>query len=172
VEGRRAQQGRHARRAEVEGRRGPALSGRTAGDGRRAEVEGRRAEVEGRRAQDQLAGHARRAEADCRAPAPEAEDGRRAVGAARRAPVLRRAGGRPELVRKIPLKRPHKAAEPPALRRAPGAAAEFHHKAPKFRRKALVAARRAAALHRAPAVHTAPARRRAVPLRPGDRGLP
>jgi hypothetical protein len=148
----------------MEGRRGPALSGRTAGDGRRAQVEARRAPA-------QLAGHARRAEADCRAPAQEAGDGRRAVGAARRAPVLRRAGGQPGPVRKIPLKRPHRAEELPALRRARGAAAEFHRKAPKFRRKAL-AARRAAALHRAPAAHTVPARRRAGPLRPGDRGLP
>ncbi len=167
MQGRRAQQERDARRAEVEGRRGPALSGRTAGDGRRAGVEGRRAPA-------QLVGRAHRAGADCRAPAQEAEDGRRAVGAARRAPVLRRAGGQPEPVRKIPLKRPHRAAEQPALRRARGAAAvfhhkaaEFHHKAPKFRRKAL-AARRAVALHRAPAVHTAPA----VPLGPGDRAPP
>ncbi len=161
MEGRRAQQGPDARRAEAKGRRGPALSGRTAGDGRRALVEARRAPA-------QLAEHARRAEADCRAPAQEAEDARRAVGADRRAPVLRRAGGRPEPVRKIPPKRPHRAAEQPALRRA---LAVIHHKAPKFRRKAL-AARRAAALHTVPAVHTAPPRRRAVLLRPGDRGLP
>jgi hypothetical protein len=166
VEGRRAQQGRFARRAEVEGRRGPALSGRTAGDGRRAQVEARRAPA-------QLVGHARRAEADCRAPAQEAEDARRVVGAARRAPVLRRAGGQPEPGRKIRLTRPHRAAEQPALRRALAVAAEVHHKAPKFRRKALAAARRAAALHTAPAVHyTVPARRTAVPLRPGDRVLP
>ncbi len=167
MEGRRAQQGRDARRAEAERRRGQALSGRTAGDGRRAEVQSRRSPA-------QLAGHARKADADCRAPAQEAEDGRRAVGAARRALVLRRAGGQTEPVRKIPLTRPRRAAEQPALRRALAVAAEVHHKAPKFRRKALAAARRAAALHTAPAVHhTAPARRKAGrPLRPGDRALP